>query len=145
MVGSGDMEGKSCFREHSIWTGIENDYDKNTNPAYRIVTSDKADVDTDGTPKTILDKAFTVPGLYDVRQKITGNDKGRFRYQSIRNDYRADFCAGLQNLEVPDLCSKNIMTSCICAANITQDPEAAVTKIESLKVARSLLAAVFKI
>lgn len=78
MVGSGYMEGKMLLSKHALQQGFKNDSDKNNTAIHEFVhLIDKTDGETDGIPKQLLLKQYTIPWLdmaYKKMQEILNND-----------------------------------------------------------------------
>lgn len=78
MVGSGYMEGKMLLSKQALQQGFKNDSDKNNTAIHEFIhLIDKADGDTDGIPKQLLSKQYTIPWLdmtYKKMQEIINNN-----------------------------------------------------------------------
>jgi hypothetical protein len=71
MVGSGYMEGKMLLSKYALQQGFKNSSDKNNTAIHEFVhLIDKADGDTDGIPRQLLDKQFAIPWLDMSWQKM---------------------------------------------------------------------------
>lgn len=106
MVGTGYMEGKMLLSRHSLQQGFMNDSDKNNTAIHEFVhLIDKADGDTDGIPKQLLNKQYTIPWLdmtYQKMQEIINNKSDINPYGTTN---KAEFFAVVSEyfFERPDL------------------------------------------
>ncbi len=110
MVGSGFMEGKMLLSKHALREGFKNDSDKNNTAIHEFAhLVDKMDGDTDGLPKLLLSKQYTLPWLdmlYKKMQEIT-DERSDINPYGITS--RAEFFAVAAEyfFERPDLLEKN--------------------------------------
>ena len=71
MVGTGFMEGKMILSKPALHHGFSNETDKKNTAIHEFVhLIDKSDNATDGIPKVLLDKQYTIPWLDLIAQKI---------------------------------------------------------------------------
>jgi Mlc titration factor MtfA (ptsG expression regulator) len=106
MVGSGYMEGKMLLSKFALQQGFKNESDKNNTAIHEFVhLIDKADGDTDGIPKLLLSKQYTIPWLdmtYQLMQEIL---KGKSDINPYGTTNKAEFFAVVSEyfFERPDL------------------------------------------
>ncbi|MGC4102726.1 M90 family metallopeptidase [Ferruginibacter sp.] len=106
MVGSGYMEGKMLLSKYALEQGFTNDSDKNNTAIHEFVhLVDKADGDTDGIPKQLLSKQYTIPWLdmtYKLMQEML---KGKSDINPYGTTNQAEFFAVVSEyfFERPDL------------------------------------------
>ena len=106
MVGSGYMEGKMLLSKHALEQGFKNSSDKNNTAIHEFVhLIDKADGDTDGIPKQLLNKQFTIPWLDMTYQKMQEILQGASDINPYGTTNQAEFFAVASEyfFERPDL------------------------------------------
>ncbi|WP_462222075.1 zinc-dependent peptidase [Ferruginibacter sp.] len=140
MVGSGYMEGKMLLSKHALHQGFKNDSDKNNTAIHEFVhLIDKADGDTDGIPKQLLSKQYTIPWLdmtYKKMQEIINNNSDINPYGSTS---KAEFFAVAAEyfFERPDLLQqKHPELYTLLQQIFQQDPEVQLQKLKS-KIGRN--------
>jgi MtfA peptidase len=140
MVGSGYMEGKMLLSKHALQQGFTNDSDKNNTAIHEFVhLIDKADGDTDGIPKQLLSKQYTIPWLdmtYKKMQEIISNDSDINPYGTTN---KAEFFAVAAEyfFERPDLLQqKHPELYQILQQIFQQDPEVQLRKLKN-KIGRN--------
>ncbi len=71
MVGTGFMEGKMILSKPALHHGFANERDKKNTAIHEFVhLIDKSDNATDGIPKVLLEKQYTIPWLDLINKKI---------------------------------------------------------------------------
>lgn len=140
MVGSGYMEGKMLLSRHSLRQGFKNDSDKNNTAIHEFVhLIDKADGDTDGIPKQLLSKQYSIPWLdmtYQKMQEIINNDSDINPYGTAN---KAEFFAVVSEyfFERPDLLQqKHPELYTLLQQIFKQDPEVQLQKLKT-KIGRN--------
>jgi MtfA peptidase len=106
MVGSGYMEGKMLLSKFALEQGFKNESDKNNTAIHEFVhLIDKADGDTDGIPKLLLDKQYTIPWLDMTYQLMQEMLKGKSDINPYGTTNKAEFFAVVSEyfFERPDL------------------------------------------
>ncbi len=106
MVGSGYMEGKMLLSKYALQQGFKNDTDKNNTAIHEFVhLIDKADGDTDGIPKLLLSKQYTLPWLDMTFQKMQEILRERSDINPYGTTNKAEFFAVVSEyfFERPDL------------------------------------------
>jgi Mlc titration factor MtfA (ptsG expression regulator) len=71
MVGTGYLEGKMILSKPSLYHGFANESDKRNTAIHEFVhLIDKSDGATDGIPKLLLERQYTIPWLELINKKI---------------------------------------------------------------------------
>ena len=106
MVGSGYLEGKMLLSKSALEQGFKNESDKNNTAIHEFVhLIDKADGDTDGIPKLLLGKQYTIPWLDMTYQLMQEMLKGKSDINPYGTTNKAEFFAVVSEyfFERPDL------------------------------------------
>ena len=140
MVGSGYMEGKMLLSKHALQQGFKNDADKNNTAIHEFVhLVDKADGDTDGVPKQLLSKQYTIPWLDMTYQQMQAIIKGKSDINPYGITNRAEFFAVVSEyfFERPDLLQQQHPELYELLQQIVkQDPEVQLQKLKA-KIGRN--------
>ncbi len=135
MVGSGYMEGKILLSKHALQQGFKNDSDKNNTAIHEFVhLIDKADGDTDGIPKLLLSKQYTLPWLDMTFQKMKEILKDKSDINPYGTTNKAEFFAVVSEyfFERPDLLQqKHPDLFQLLQEIFKQDPEVVVQRIKA--------------
>ena len=135
MVGSGYMEGKMLLSKHALQQGFKNDSDKNNTAIHEFVhLIDKADGDTDGIPKLLLSKQYTLPWLDMTFQKMREILKERSDINPYGTTNKAEFFAVVSEyfFERPDLLQqKHPDLFQLLQEIFKQDPEVVVQRLKA--------------
>ena len=106
MVGSGFMEGKMLLSKHALEEGFKNETDKNNTAIHEFThLIDKMDGDTDGLPRLLLSKQYTLPWLDMLYKKMQEISAGKSDINPYGCTNRAEFFAVAAEyfFERPDL------------------------------------------
>ncbi len=106
MVGTGFMEGKMILSKPALEKGFKNETDKNNTAIHEFVhLIDKMDGDTDGIPKLLLEKQYTIPWIHMLYKKMQQISKGESDINPYAITNKAEFFAVASEyfFERPDL------------------------------------------
>jgi MtfA peptidase len=94
MVGTGYMEGKMLLSKFALEQGFKNESDKNNTAIHEFVhLIDKTDGDTDGIPKQLLAKQYSIPWLEMTYQQMKEILKGKSDINPYGATNKAEFFA----------------------------------------------------
>ncbi len=140
MVGTGFMEGKMILSKPALEKGFKNETDKNNTAIHEFVhLIDKMDGDTDGIPKLLLEKQYTIPWIDMLYKKMQQISKGESDINPYAITNKAEFFAVVSEyfFERPDLLEqKHPQLYQLLEQIFKQDPEVALQN-EKAKTGRN--------
>ena len=92
MVGSGYLEGKMILSKSSLHHGFSNESDKKNTAIHEFVhLIDKSDGATDGIPKLLLERQYTIPWIELINKKIDEIYENKSDINPYGSTNRAEF------------------------------------------------------